>query len=144
MRALSGVRTLRLPVRLHGIQLGRSADLLLDPAEWRAVGFDVHCGDDASRFLPFSTARVSDEAIVVNSALMLLEDVEFYRTRARSTRSLLGSGIQVDGTVVGTLRDLELEPDGTVAELVLDDDGTERRIAPAGATSVVASRRNAA
>jgi hypothetical protein len=144
MRGLSGVRSLGLPVRLHGIQLGRSADLLLDPAEWRVVGFDVHCGDDASRFLPFSTARVSEESIVVNSALMLLEDVEFYRTRARSTRSLLGSEIQVDGTVVGTLRDLELARDGSVAELVLDHEGTERRVAPEGASSVVASRRNAA
>jgi hypothetical protein len=144
MRAVSGTRALRLPVRLHGIQLGRSVDLLLDPAEWRAVGFDVHCGDEASRFLPYSTARVSDEAIVVNSALMLLEDIEFYRTRARSTRSLLGSEIQVDGAVAGTLRDIELEAGGAVAELVLDHEGAERRVAPAGASTVVASRRDAA
>jgi hypothetical protein len=144
MRALSAARTFHLPLRLHGIQLGRSVDLLLDPAEWRAVGFDVLCGDDASRFLPFTTARIGDDQILVRSALMLLEDIEFYRTRARSVRALLGSKIEVDGAVAGTLRDLELAADGAVAELLLEHEGAERRIVPGAGVSVVASRRDAA
>ena len=49
----------------------------------------MQCGDDAERFLPFSTAHVIGKEIVVNSALMLLEDVDFYRTRTRSVRSTL-------------------------------------------------------
>ena len=50
-------------MRLHGIQLGRAHDLLLDAVDWRAVGFEVQCGDDAERFLPFSTAHVIGESL---------------------------------------------------------------------------------
>jgi hypothetical protein len=142
--ALSAGRALHLPVRLHGIQLGRAVDLLLDASEWRAVGFDVLCGDDAARFLPFSTAKVVGEEIVVASALMLLEDVEFYRTRARSTSSLLGVPFEQDGEVVGALRDLELDAAGAVVELVLEHEGAERRIAPGTAAPAATSRRDAA
>src|SRR5437868_6255343 len=116
MGALSGARSCHLPVRLRGIQLGRAVDVLLDAAEWRALGFEVRCGDETSRFLPYSTARVSDDAIAVNSALMLLEDIEFYRSRARSLRSLLGTEIEVDGQVAGTLRDLALDSNGAASE----------------------------
>lgn len=144
MGSLRAGGTLRLPVRLHGILLGRTADLLLDPAEWRAVGFDVLCGDGASRFLPFTTAEIGGDEITVDSALMLLEDVEFYRTRARSTLALIGSPIEVDGAEAGTLRDLELEADGGVAELVLDRSGAERRVSPEGVNLVVTTRRDAA
>jgi hypothetical protein len=143
MGPLSAARALRLPVRLHGIQLGRAHDLLLDPVEWRALGFEVQCRDEAERFLPFSTARVTDDDIVVNSALMLLEDVEFYRTRARSLRSLLGTGIETAGAAAGILRDIELAPDGAATALLLDRDGVERRI-DAAAALTVASRRDAA
>src|SRR5438105_10728888 len=120
MGSLSAGRMLNLPVRLHGILLGRSVDLLLDPAEWRAVGFDVVCGDGASRFLPFTTATIREDEIVVDSALMLLEDVDFYRTRARSLQALLGSPIDVDGASAGVLRDLELARDGLVLKLLLE------------------------
>jgi hypothetical protein len=37
----SATELLQLPVRLHGIRLGRPVDLLLDLAEWRALGFVV-------------------------------------------------------------------------------------------------------
>jgi hypothetical protein len=72
--------------------------------------------------------------------------VEFYRTRTRSLRSLLGTKIEVDGVAAGTLRDVELDPVGAATELVLDDgndDGGERRAAPDRALTV-ASRRDAA
>src|SRR5437762_8890670 len=130
MGALSAERMLHLPVHLHGILLGRSVDLLLDPAEWRAVGFDVVCGDGASRFLPFTTTTNRDDDIVVDSALMLLEDVDFYRTRARSLRALIGSPTDVDGVAAGRLRDLELATDGTAVKLLLERDGAEYRVEP--------------
>jgi hypothetical protein len=135
---------LHLPVRLHGIQLGRTVDVLLDPAEWRAVGFDLLCGDEASRFLPFTTADKSDHELVVDSALMLLEDVEFYRTRARSLRALVGTSIDADGLPAGTLRDLQLEPDGAVAALVLEQDGAELRVSSRKVNIGVTKRRDAA
>ena len=104
---------LRLPVRLRGIRLGRPIDLLLDPVEWRALGFVVHCGDEGSRFLVFAAADLLEDAIEVSSVLLLLEDVGFYRDRSRSLRDLLGD----------ELRDLLVTPDGRVEALVVERDG---------------------
>jgi hypothetical protein len=106
----SATELLQLPVQLHGIRLGRPVDLLLDLAEWRALGFVVLCGDGSSRFLVFAAVDLRDDAIDVRSALMLFEDVEFYRDRSRSLRDLLG----------GELRDLLLAPDGHVEALVVE------------------------
>lgn len=106
----SATELLQLPVRLHGIRLGRPVDLLLDPVEWRALGFVVLCGDESVRFLPFPAADLQEDAIHVQSALLLLEDVEFYRQRSRSLRGLLRS----------ELRDLSVTPDGVVLSLKSD------------------------
>jgi hypothetical protein len=114
MRALSAESLLGLPVRLRGIRLGRPVDLLLDPAEWRVLGFDVRCGDGTSRFLAWTTVRLGEEALDVDSALLLLEDVDFYRTRARSLRVLRGAE-----TELGPLRDVVVAEDGAVVEVVV-------------------------
>src|SRR5579864_7885633 len=103
---------LQLPVQLNGIRLGRPVDVLLDAQEWRALGFVVLCGDESLRFLVFAAADVEADAIPVQSALMLLEDVEFYRARSRSLRVLLKAG---------DVRDLLLAPDGVVDAMLLAD-----------------------
>jgi hypothetical protein len=108
MASRSATELLQLPVELNGIRLGRPVDLLLDPAEWRAIGFVVLCGDESTRFLAFAAADLAEDAIDVPSALLLLDDVEFYRDRSRSLRGLLG----------GELHDLLLAPDGSVEALV--------------------------
>lgn len=123
MRAISIDRALRLPLRLHGIHLGRPVDVLLDATEWRVLGFDVRCADGSERFVPFATARVHEDELAVGSALVLLEEVAFYRRRARSFRSLVGTD-----TGSGLVRDLLVDADGTVTEIVVDDGGTRRRI----------------
>jgi hypothetical protein len=123
MRAISVDRALRLPLRLHGIQLGQPVDVLLDAAEWRVVGFEIRCGDGSERFVPFATARVREDELAVGSALVLLEETAFYRRRARSFRALVGTD-----TGRGVVRDLLVDRDGTVVELVVDDDGAQRRI----------------
>ena len=79
---------MQLPVTLHGIRLGRCVEVVLDDtledgAE-RVVGVVVLCGDSAERFLVLDTADVKDGAITVRSALLLLEDVDFYRQRGKS------------------------------------------------------------
>ena len=104
MGSRSATELLQLPVELHGIRLGRPVDLLLDPTEWRALGFVVRCGDESSRFLVFAAADLREDAIEVTSALLLLEDVDFYRDRSRSLRDLIG----------GELRDVLVAPDGSV------------------------------
>ena len=104
MGSRSATELLQLPVQLHGIRLGQPVDLLLDEVEWRALGFVVLCGDESRRFLVFAAAEVQQEAIELSSALVLLEDVEFYRERSRSLRDLLRDGMS----------DLLVAPDGTV------------------------------
>jgi hypothetical protein len=76
---------LGLPVRLHGIQLGRPLDALVDQHADRVLGFEVICGDEARRFLPFSVARIRPDEIAVDSALTLIDerDLDFYRRRSR-------------------------------------------------------------
>jgi hypothetical protein len=121
-------------VRLHGIRLGRPVDVLLDLEDWRALGLVVLCGDESRRFLVFAAADLQDDAIAVPSALLLLEDVDFYLARSRSLRSLLGSGVVNGGHGLGELRDLLVRPDGGVESLVVEDDGRTEEVRPAGAT----------
>lgn len=118
MGSKSATELLQLPVRLHGIRLGRPVDLLLDPADWRALGWVVLCGDGSLRFLVFAAADLREDAIDVSSALLLLEDVEFYRGRSRSLRDLLRE----------ELRDLRVRPDGGVEALVVERDGVVEQI----------------
>jgi sporulation protein YlmC with PRC-barrel domain len=139
MGSRSATELLQLPVRLRGIRLGRPVDLLLDATEWRALGFVVLCGDESVRFLVFPGAEPADDAIHIRSALVLLEDVEFYRARSRSLRELLGGEVVNGGEELGELRDLRLAPDGGVEALLVEDDGAAREVPAAGAS--VASGR---
>jgi hypothetical protein len=134
MGSRSATELLQLPVQLHGIRLGRPVDVLLDTAEWRALGLVVLCGDDSRRFLVFAAADPQEDAIAVPSALLLLEDVDFYRDRSRSLRSLLGRAVANGGHALGELRDLLVRPDGGVEALVVEKDGAVRQVAPAGVT----------
>ena len=77
MRELSGDGLLARPVRLHGIDLGRPVDLLLDREALRAVGLDVLCGDGVHRFLPLPTAAIGDEALTVAVVLETGKRVAF-------------------------------------------------------------------
>jgi hypothetical protein len=129
MGSLSAAALLRLPVRLHGIQLGHPTDLLFDIESWHALGFVVHCGDESVRFLPWAASQPSGEEIAVGSALMLLEDVAFYAKRSTSFRSLVGGELPLGGV----LRDVLIGDAGAVTELEIDRDGDVRRLPPAGA-----------
>jgi hypothetical protein len=134
MEPRSAIELLLLPVRLHGIRLGRPVDVLLDAEAWRALGFVVRCGDESERFLVFATADPREDEVAVPSALLLLEDVAFYRERSRSLRALLGGAVSNGRTGLGDLRDLLLAPDGAVAALLVEQDGAIRELEPSGAT----------
>ncbi len=139
MGSLSASAVLRLPVRLHGIQLGRPTDLLVDVESWHVLGFVVHCGDESVRFLPWAASQPSEAEIAVGSALLLLEDVAFYKKRSVSFRSLIGGEL----TAGGVLRDVLIGEGGAVSELEIERDGARRRVPPAG-TRVVPTRATAA
>lgn len=142
MGSISAAAALQLPVRLHGIKLAQPVDLLIFPETWHVIGFVVRCGDDSTRFLPYGASQLSGEEIAVASALLLLEDVDFYRSRGTSFRSLLGGTVARRGRRAGTLRDLVLGT-GHVDELEIERGSAVLRVAAAGCR-VEPSRASAA
>jgi hypothetical protein len=122
---------LALPVRLHGIQLGRPVDVLLDREEVRALGLDILCGDDVHRFLPLPTASVAAHELAISSPLVMLEEdqLDFYRTRAFSLAALRGRIVEHGGVAIGTLRDVVIASLGAIVEVIVDTESGERRLA---------------
>jgi hypothetical protein len=142
MGSRSAAALLQLPVRLRGIRLARPVDLLVDTVGWRALGFVVVCGDDATRFLPFAAARPGVDEIAVGSALTLLEDADFYRLRSESLRALTGTPVRRGNAPLGTLRDILLGDDGIATALAIDRPDGPSRVDPGGV--LVASDRASA
>jgi hypothetical protein len=122
---LTGNELLRLPVRLHGIDLGRAVDLLLDRQALRALGLDVLCGDQVHRFLPLPTAAVGDEALTIHSPLVLLEEdeLDFYRSRAFALSTLRGRPVLQGGKDAGRLLDVVLAKNGDLLAVEVDPGG---------------------
>lgn len=119
---VSADRLLGRPVRAHGIRLGLPVDVILAPADGRrALGLDVLCGDGVHRFLPISAAQVGDDAIDVASTMMLLRngELEYYRERGSTLRSLRGGAVERRGEAVGTLADLVLGAGGAIEAVVV-------------------------
>jgi len=142
MRELTGAKLLALPVRLHGIQLGRPVDLLLDRETLRTVGLDVLCGDEVHRFLPLLTATVSDDEIAILSPLVLLEEDElhFYRSKTFALSTLRGRSVQRKGRDLGALGDVVIDPAGELVAVVV----AGQRIVSDGELRFAANRRSAA
>ena len=109
MRGLPAAALLRRPVLLRGIRLGRVDDVIFDPEGTRVVGFDVLCGDEQHRFLPFSVAAVTAAGLEVASTLALLDEGElgFYRRHGRSLADdgLRESVVGADGLVASAAAD---------------------------------------
>lgn len=142
MRELTGAELLALPVRLHGIQLGRPVDLLLDRDTLRTVGLDVLCGDEVHRFLPLATASVSDDEIAILSPLVLLEEDElhFYRSKTFALSTLRGRSVQRKGRDLGALGDVVVDAAGELVAVVV----AGQRIPSDGELRFAANHRSAA
>jgi hypothetical protein len=143
MGSMVSADVLALPVRMHGIGLGRSVELIVDVGVRRVLGLEVRCGDDTHRFLPLAVARVRDAEIAVASPLTLLDELAFYRARGHGLGALRGARVADAGGEAGTLRDVVFEEDGAIRELVVATPAGERRIPP-GAGVRVAARASAA
>jgi hypothetical protein len=146
MRDVSGGDLLRLPVRMHGLHLGRPADLLLDGEGLRVVGLDVLCRDEVHRFLPLATASIGEEEIAIRSPLVLLEgdQLEFYRSRALALSALRGRRVLSRGSEAGVLRDMVLAPDGALRALVVEVGDRSERIPYDQTISLAPESRSAA
>ena len=142
MSELTGAELLALPVRLHGVQLGRPVDLLLDRNTLRTVGLDVLCGDEVHRFLPLPTASVSDDEIAILSPLVLLEqdELHFYRSKTFALSTLRGRTVERKGGDLGALGDVVVDPMGELVAVVV----AGKRIASDGELRFAATRRSAA
>jgi uncharacterized protein YrrD len=128
VRSLSADALLHLPVRLNGIKVGSPVDVILSAELDRALGLDVLCGDATHRFLPLSAAHITGDEIALSSALTLVEDPSYYVRHGSAYRSLLGNAVARAGQQLGVLRDLVLNADGSVSELVVESpDGATRR-----------------
>jgi hypothetical protein len=121
MRERTGDELLHLPVRLHGIQVGRPVDLLLDPEAQRAVGLDLLCGDEVHRFLPMPTAAVGREEIRIMSPFVLLEqhELDFYRSRTLGLGGLRGRPVERKGRSLGPLQDVVVAEDGQLVAAIV-------------------------
>jgi hypothetical protein len=139
MGSLSVAALVGSPVRLQGILLGRPSDVVLDSTCRRVLGFVVHSGDDAPRFLPFAASQPDADEIAVGSALMLLDDVAFYRKHGVSFVSLLGSDIEKERVPVGTLVDMHVDHSGNVVELEVERDELRLRLPAPGGTFVTST-----
>jgi sporulation protein YlmC with PRC-barrel domain len=146
VRELLGGELLGLPVRLHGVQLGRPADLLLDRELLRVVGLDLLCGDEVHRFLPLPTATVSEREIAIRSPLVLLEEdeLDFYRSRAFTLSSLRGRSVEHNGVPVGTLSDVVVANTGELLALIVQNEGKTQRISFDSTIRLVPASRSAA
>lgn len=122
---------LRAPVLLRGIRLGKPVDVIFDSERRRAVGLEVHCGDELRRFLPLSVVRIAPGSIDVMSPLVMIEGSElaFYAKRGSTLSALRRAQVLAHGTLVGTLEDLVLEDDGTIRELVVLTESGRRTVA---------------
>jgi hypothetical protein len=127
---------------LHGIQLGRPVDLLLDRNTLRTVGLDVLCGDEVHRFLPLPTASVSDDGIAILSPLVLLEqdELHFYRSKTFALSTLRGRPVERKGRDLGALGDVVVDAAGELVAVMV----AGKRIASDGELRFADTRRSAA
>jgi hypothetical protein len=146
VRPIRGDDLLALPVRLHGIQLGRAVDLLLDREEPRALGLHLLCGDNVHRFLPLPTATIGDDALTISTPLVLLEEDElaFYRDRAFGLASLRGCTVERKGRPVGTLKDVIIGGGGALVEVIVETQNGEQRFSFDGTVRIEPESRSAA
>jgi uncharacterized protein YrrD len=138
----TGDELLAMPVRLHGIQLGRPVDLLLDREARRVVGLDVLCGDEVHRFLPLPTAAIGNREIRILSPLVLLEqrELDFYRSRTVALSRLRGGAVDRHGRVLGQLQDVIVDEGGQLIAAIID----KKRIPFADGLRFALGRRTAA
>jgi uncharacterized protein YrrD len=126
-RGLRASAVERRPVCFADIRLGVVVDVLLDDSVRRVLGFDVLCGDRQHRYLPLPAAEITEQAISVSSALVLMkQELDFYRERGRALTAVKGFPVRRNGRELGTLDDLIFTAQGELTGLLVEDEsGTE-------------------
>jgi hypothetical protein len=92
-RGLNAETLLQRPVCFRDIELGRVVDVILDTSLRRILGLDILCGDRGRRFLPYGACQIDDAVVGVESALVLSDEVEFYRSHGQALTVLKRRGV---------------------------------------------------
>ena len=108
------------------------------------IGLDVLCGDETRRYLPLAAAHVSGDEIAIRSPLVLFDerDLAWYRRRATPLDEVRGTPVRRGRRELGALSDVLLAADGSLAALVVEEDGQTRRV-PVDDAVTIAGRGSA-
>jgi hypothetical protein len=90
---LNAETLLQRRVYFRDIELGRVVDVIFDTSLRRVLGLDVLCGDKGRRFLPYGACELVDGAVGVDSALVLSDELDFYRSRGQALTVLRRRGV---------------------------------------------------
>ena len=63
--------------------VGHVTDLILDPVEDTALGFEVEATSGRVYFLPLALTAIPNGHVAVTSPLHMVDDVEYYRRHGR-------------------------------------------------------------
>jgi hypothetical protein len=113
-------------VFVQDIVVGTVVDLLLDRDARRVLGFEVRCGDEEHRFLPFAAATTAAGRVSASTAFAILDAPQLasYAHAGASLRALLARGA-LHGPASPPLCDLDLAADGSVATVIPQADAPD-------------------
>jgi hypothetical protein len=87
--------------------VGYVTDLILDPIEDTALGFEVESTSGRHYFLPLALTVIPNGHVAVTSPLHMVDDVEYYRRRGRRPTWPAAESLElelVSGAIVAAAR----------------------------------------
>jgi hypothetical protein len=135
MRGHTGDELLRLPVRAHGIRLGRAVDVFLHPSSPGGWGWTL-CGENCTASCRFP-ASLAEGRRGGSPFVLPRPGPGFVLLARRLLAELRGRSVGADGS---TLEDVVLGPGWAIEELVLERAGRRRRVPLDGIVLPVRSR----
>jgi hypothetical protein len=85
--------------------VGHVTDLILDPVEDTALGFEVEATSGRLYFLPLALTAIPNGHVSVTSPLHMVDDVDYYRRHGRRPHWPAAEGLQLEfvtGAIVGS------------------------------------------
>jgi hypothetical protein len=109
----------RRPVVIGDVRLGAAVDALFDRPLVRLLGLEVRCSDGVHRFLPFPACEAQGDRLAIESPLVLLDrELGFYRAGGNAFSDLRGQHVGLDEKAIGALADLIVDQEGSVRRVV--------------------------
>jgi hypothetical protein len=110
----------RRPVVIGDVRLGAAVDALFDRTLTRLLGLEVRCSDGVHRFLPFAACEAQGDRFAIESPLVLLDrELGFYRAGGNAFSDLRGQHVGLDEKAIGALADLIVDQEGSVRRVVV-------------------------